>query len=246
MLFNPAIAGLTIRQSLARRRWIIVAVLAALPPLMALVTRIYAGDDAPLTMVTEILSSLSVTVVVPVIALVLASSGFGSEIDDGTVVYLLTKPVSRVEIVATKLLMTSVICIVTTVLSTFVAGLLGLRGLDPTHLVIGFTVGTALGAFLYTAIFLALGLITRRGMLVGLIYLVIWEGTASRLFPGMRSLSIREYMLSVTDVVSRTDPSQALSTIPHATAYEMSVVVAVAALALSIHRLRSFEIGQSA
>jgi ABC-2 type transport system permease protein len=209
------------------------------------VTRIYSGDDAPLTMLTEILSSLSVTVVVPVIALVLASSGFGSEIDDGTVVYLLTKPISRVEIVATKLLMTSLICIVTTVLSTLVTGLIGAHGLDPSRLVIGFTVATAVGAFLYTAIFLALGLITRRGMLVGLIYLVIWEGTASRLFPGMRSLSIREYMLSITDAVSRTDPSQALATIPHATAYEMSVVVAVAALALSIYRLRIFEVGQS-
>lgn len=245
MLINPAIAGLTFRQSLAKRRWIIVAVLAALPIVMAEVTRIYAGTDEPIVIVREILSALSLTVVVPVIALTLASSGFGAEVDDGTVVYLLTKPISRVEIVATKLLVTSLICITTTVVSTFATGLVGLHQLDATHLVVGFTVAAALGAFLYTALFLALGLITRRGMLVGLIYLVVWEGAASQFFPGTRSLSVRHYMLAITDAISKADAANALTPLPHATAYQMSVFVAVAAIALCIHRLRTFEVGQS-
>lgn len=245
MLINTAIAGLTWRQSLAKRRWIVVAVLAALPIIMALVMRVYSGDDEPIQTVVQILSTLSLTIVVPVIALTLASSGFGAEVDDGTVVYLLTKPISRVAIVATKLLVTSAICIVTTVVSTFVAGLIGLQKLDSTRLVIGFTVAAALGSFLYTAIFLALGLITRRGMLVGLIYLVIWEGTASQLFPGTRSLSVRQYMLVVTDAISTVDPMQHLSQVAHTTAFQMSAIVAVAAVALCIYRLRTFEIGQA-
>lgn len=242
---NAAIAGLTFRQALARRRWMAVVALAALPAVTALVTRIYAGDDAPIAVVTDILTSLSVTVVIPVIALVLASSGFGSEIDDGTVVYLLTKPVSRPVIVATKLAVTALTCVVTAVLSTLLTGLIGLHEFDSTRVVLGFAIASALGAILYTAIFLALGLITRRGMLIGLIYLVVWEGAASQLFPGMRSLSVRQYMLSVADAISTANPAQPLSTVPHATAYEMSAVVAVAAVALSVYRLRIFEVGQS-
>ena len=245
MLINSAIAGLTWRQSLAKRRWIIVVVLAALPVIMALVTRIYSGNEEPIVMVTEILQNLSVVVVIPVIALTLASSGFGAEVDDGTVVYLITKPISRVEIVATKLLVTSAICIVVTVGSTFATGLIGLHHLDSTRLVVGFAVAAALGSFLYTAIFLALGLITRRGMLVGLIYLVVWEGTISQLFPGTRSLSVRQYMLAVTDAISTVDPIVHLAKIPTATAYQMSVILGVLAVALSIHRLRTFEVGQS-
>ncbi len=245
VLINAAIAGLTVRQSLAKRRWIIVAVLAVLPILMALITRVYAGDDAPVTMTVQILSTLSVTVVVPVIALILANSGFGAEVDDGTVVYLLCKPISRVTIVATKLLVTSSICIVTAVISTLAAGAIGVHGFDKTRLVIGFTVAVALGSFLYTAIFLALGLITRRGMLIGLVYLVVWEGTAGTLFPGTRSLSVRQYMLSVTDAISTVDPISYLSQVPHATAYQMSVIVAVAAVALCVYRLRTFQVGQS-
>lgn len=246
MLFNPAIAGLTFRQSLARRRWVIVVVLALLPVILAAVLRIYGSDNDDATaMVRQVLSALSLTIVVPVIALVLASSGFGAEVDDGTVVYLLTKPISRTEIVITKLVITSCICILAGASSTFVAGLIGLHGLDTTRLVAGFTAGAALGSLLYTAIFLALGLITRRGMLVGLVYLVIWEGTAGTLFPGTRSLSVKQYTFVVTDAISTVDPADYLSQVAHPTAYQMSVVIAVAAVALCIHRLRNFQVGQT-
>ena len=245
MLINAAIAGLTLRQSLARRRWIVVAVLAALPVIMALAMRAYAGEDEPIAMVRQVLATLSLTIVVPVIALTLASSGFGAEVDDGTVVYLLTKPISRVEIAATKLLATATICVVATVFSALAAGLAGLHELDSTRLVFGFVVASALGSVLYTAIFLALGLITRRGMLVGLIYLVVWEGTISQLFPGTRSLSVRQYMMAVTDAITTAKLTPPLSDLPHATAFQMSGIVAMAAVALCIYRLRNFQVGQS-
>ena len=246
MLFNPAIAGLTLRQSLARRRWIVVSVLAALPVIMAILTRIYAsGDQEPIGVLTEILSALSFTVVVPIVALTLASSGFGAEIDDGTVVYLLTKPIPRSQIVVTKLLVTALVCVALTAASTVTAGLIALGGFDATHLLIGFTAGAALGSVLYTAVFLALGLVTRRGMLVGLVYLVVWEGALSRLFAGTRTLSIRQYMLSVTDGISTAGASVFTAQLPHGTALAMSAVVAVGAVALCIARLRNFEVGQS-
>lgn len=246
MLLNSAIAGLTWRQSLARRRWIVVGLLAVLPVIMALLTRIYASEDQePIGVLTEILSALMFTVVVPVIALTLASSGFGAEVDDGTVVYLLTKPIPRPEIVVTKLLVTALICVALTVVSVLAAGLITLGGFDSTRLLVGFGVGAALGSVLYTAVFLALGLVTRRGMLVGLVYLVVWEGALSRLFAGTRTLSIRQYMLSVTDAISTADATVFTAPLPHQTAFYMSGVVAVGAVALCISRLRNFEVGQS-
>jgi ABC-2 type transport system permease protein len=246
MLLNPAIAGLTLRQSLARRRWIVVGVLAALPVIMAVLTRLYASaDQEPIGVLTEILSALMFTVVVPVVALTLASSGFGAEVDDGTVVYLITKPIPRAQIVVTKLLVTACICMAFTVVSALASGLIVLGGFDATRLLIGFVAGAALGSILYTAVFLALGLVTRRGMLVGLVYLVVWEGTLSRLFAGTRTLSIRQYMLSLTDAISTADATVFSALLPHQTAFYMSGVVAVGAVALCIHRLRTFEVGQS-
>ena len=246
MLFNAAIAGLTVRQSLARRRWIIVLVLATLPVIMAIVTRLYASQDQePIGVMIEILSALTFTVVVPIVALTLASSGFGAEVDDGTVVYLLTKPIARSEIVVTKLVVTSLISVTLAAVSTLATGLIALGSFDATRLLLGFTVGAALGSFLYTAIFLALGLITRRGMLVGLVYLVVWEGALSQFFAGTRSLSIRQYMLSITDAIARVDALIFTAPLAHQTAFIMSGAVAVGALLLCITRLRNFEVGQS-
>jgi ABC-2 type transport system permease protein len=246
MLFNSAIAGLTIRQSLARRRWIVVSVLGALPVIVAILSRLYASaDQEPIGVLTELLSALTFTVVVPIIALTLASSGFGAEVDDGTVVYLLTKPIPRSQIVVTKLLVTAAICVAFTGASTLAAGLITLGGFDATRLLLGFAAGAVLGSILYTAVFLALGLVTRRGMLVGLVYLVVWEGALSRLFAGTRTLSIRQYMLSVTDAISKADTAVFTAQLAHQTAFYMSGVVAIGAIALCIIRLRNFEVGQS-
>lgn len=246
MLFNPVLAGLTFRQALARRRWLIIVLLAAAPVVMAALTRAYGTvDDEPLTMLAGGLSTLSYTVVVPIIALILASSSFGAEVEDGTVIYLLAKPISRAEIVVTKLVVTALICIVLSGLSTLAAGMIMVRGLDPTRLVLGFTAGAALGSFLYTALFLALGLVTRRGMLVGLTYLVIWEGALGSFFKGTRVLSVRQYMLAVTDAISTVDTQVFQALLVPKSAYIMSTVVAAGAMALCISKLRQFEIGQA-
>ena len=145
----------------------------------------------------------------------------------------------------TKLVVTASICIVLGALSTLGSGMIMMNGLDPTRLVLGFTVGAALGAFLYSAIFLALGLITKRGMLVGLVYLVIWEGTLGRFFKGTRVLSVRQYMLAVTDAISTVDKAVFEALLDPQTAYIMSAVVAAGAIALCLHKLRNFEVGQA-
>jgi ABC-2 type transport system permease protein len=246
MLFNPVLAGLTFRQTLAKRRWIIVLVLAALPVLMSALTRIYGTvDDEPLGMVAGGLSGLIFTVIVPIIALILASASFGSEVEDGTVIYLLAKPISRTEIVITKLVVTAGIAMVLGTLSTLGAGMIMLKGLDPTRLVLGFTAGAALGAFLYTALFLSLGLITKRGMLVGLTYLVVWEGALGSFFKGTRTLSVRQYMLAVTDAISTVDTEVFQALLAPSTAYIMSGIVVAGAIALCISKLRTFEVGQA-
>lgn len=246
MLFNPVLAGLTVRQALAKRRWVIVLLLAALPVVMATLIHLYGTvDDEPLRIVAEPIMTLIYTVVVPVIALILASSSFGAEIEDGTAIYLLAKPIPRAEIVVTKLVVTALICTALAAVTTLGAGASLVRGLDPTGLVLGLTAGAVLGAFLYTAIFLALGLITKRGMLIGLVYLVVWEGALGSFFKGTRVLSVRQYMLAVADAISTIAPEIFVALLPLRTAGIMSAVVAAGAVTLCIRKLRSFEVGQT-
>ena len=244
MVFNAAIARLTMRQTLARKRWIIVAVLAAIPVVMATLIRAYVNaSDDPLDSVGTVFPALIMTVVVPIIALVLASASLGAEVEDGTVAYLLTKPISRSEIVLTKFVVTSLIACVVSMAATLLAGLIILGGLDPTHLVLGFVAAAGVGSVLYTAIFLALGLITRRGMLIGLVYVIVWEGALGNFFVGTRQLSVRQYMLTIADQISTVEAAVFTSMVSPSTAYVMSVVVAVGAVALCVARLRMFEVG---
>lgn len=247
MLFNPVLAGLTFRQALARRRWTIVLLLAVLPVVMATLIHLYGTvDDEPLQIVAIPIMTLIYTVIVPVIALILAASSFGAEIEDGTAIYLLAKPISRAEIVITKLVVTALICVTLSALSMLGAGMSLVRGLDPTGLVLGLTAGAALGAFLYTVLFLALGLVTKRGMLVGLTYLIVWEGALGSFFQGTRVLSVRQYMLAVADAITTVKPDIFVALLPPKTAYVMSAVVAVGVVTLCIRKLRRFEIGQAA
>lgn len=245
---HPALVGLTLRQTLARRRWMLLLGMAALPVLLATGVRIYAppmGDPGPVDLVVGGLSALIVTGIVPIVSLILANAALGSEVDDGTLVYLLTKPTPRWQIVTSKLFTAALLAMATTTAATLAAGAIIMGGFDATRLVLGFAAGVAAGSVLYTAVFLMLSLITRRGLLVGLVYLIVWEGAFSGYFAGTRTLSIRQYMLSIADAISTVDPEQFAALLPIGTAWKMSLVVGVAATALCIRRLRRFELDKA-
>lgn len=221
----------------------IVLLLAALPVIMATLISIYGTvDDEPLQIVAIPIMTLIYTVIVPVIALVLAASSFGAEIEDGTAIYLLAKPISargdrdhqagdhRPHLRHPQ-------CGVDAGRRDEPG-----RGLDPTGLVLGLTVGAALGAFLYSVLFLALGLVTKRGMLFGLTYLIVWEGALGSFFQGTRVLSVRQYMLAVADAITTVKPDIFVALLPAKTAYVMSTVVAVGVVMLCIRKLRRFEV----
>jgi len=242
---HPALVRLALRQCLARRRWMILVILAALPVVLAFGVRVSTGADDPVRLVTQVLSTLIVTGVVPVVGLLLANAALGSEVDDGTLVYLLTKPLPRWQIVTSKLFTAALLAVAVTAGTTLVSSLIALGGSDPSHLAAGFATGVAVGAVLYTAVFLALSLITRRGMLVGLIYLIVWEGAFSGFFAGTRTFSIRQYILSIADAITTVDPDEFTALLPFGTAWPMAIAVALGALLLSVSRLRRFELDKT-
>ena len=51
------------------------------------------------------------------------------------------------------------------------------------------------GSVCYVSLFVALSLFTRRALLLGFGYVLIWEGALSNLLPGIANLSIRQYAL---------------------------------------------------
>lgn len=241
------LARLAARQFLGSRRALWVLVLAAIPLLLAFMMQSESGGEVKeaLDDAAGLFQVLIVAVLLPIVALVVGTSVFGAEVDDGTITYVLGKPVPRWRIVITRIvvagLLTAAVLAPTTLLSMVIA----LRGIDAPGVPVGFTVAVAAGSFLYCALFVALSLSTRRALVAGLAYVVVWEGLLSNTFGGSRALSIRQYTLSIADGMVNMRGND-LSRLEVNTALIMAAVVTVLATVYAIRRLQRFEIGEAA
>ncbi|HEX5725863.1 MAG TPA: ABC transporter permease subunit [Longimicrobiaceae bacterium] len=246
---EAVMARLTLRQILARRRALALAALCALPVLLALVSR--AGEtDGPgrlgtLEMLLQVFGGLIVPVVLPLVALVIGTGVFGAEIDDGTALFVLAKPVARWRIVLTRVLVAAAATAALVVPCVLLSGLVAARGWDHWGVTTGFAAGAAVGALLYCAIFVAISLVTHRALVVGLGYVVMWEGMLSGLFGGTRLLSVRHYVAAVADRFSGTPPEMFNAQISPAAALVMGTAVGVGATLYAIRRLRRFEVREA-
>ena len=188
------------------------------------------------------LEYLGMVTVMPLIALIFGTGAIGGELEDGTAVHLLTKPVARWKVGADKFVVAAGCAAVLSALPILLAGLLGANEASAG---IGYAIGAAIGAAVYVAIFMAVSLITSRSFVIGLGYVLIWEGLLAGLFAGIASLSVRQYAISfaqtITDglssVASDAEPRVAIGA-----AVMGAVVVTVVALAIALRRLSRLEI----
>jgi ABC-2 type transport system permease protein len=235
MTVMAPLIGVTLRGLLGRRRTILLALLAGLPVLIALLITLSGGrPDAD-----RILDALVVRTVMPLVALIIGTAAIGSEIDDGTAVYLIVKPIARWRIALSKLLvaagLTAAMVVPAVVLTVI---LLGSRN-DTATTLIGFTVACLVGGSAYAAAFVALSLFTSRALLLGLAYVLIWEGVLSGLLEGTKFLSVRQATLGLAAALGVKIPGDPLAP---AVSVSVLVVVLVGAFALASWRLARFEI----
>lgn len=240
-----SLAVLTWRMLLGRRRWLALLVCNGLPVLIAWLV-VIEQSDAPEEMLTGIAGGIVATIVLtgllPLASLVFGTTAFGQEIEDGTLGYLLAKPTPRWRIVLTKLVVAaaaSVVAVLPGVWAT-VWIILG----DPAHpLIRGFAVGIAVAAVLYAGVFLALSLYTRRALILGLLYVIGWEGALSRVFIGTRALSIREYATALSEAVADMSlEGPFTSPLDVSTVAWMSLGMLAVAMAMAVTRIRGIEL----
>jgi ABC-2 type transport system permease protein len=238
---NGVIARITLRQLLSRRRTLLLLLLGGVLVLVALVFRL-AGDESNAPRFTaNLLSNLGIRTLMPLVALLFGTGAIGGEIEDGTAVFLLAKPISRRTVVLTKLVVASACAIAVSCLPILAGGLLGVGGLGD-GLVLGFTAAAALGAIIYTTVFVAVSLVTSRALVFGLAYVLIWEGLLAGLFAGTRTFSIRQHTLAFADFFSGLPKQVFDAPLDVVTAAVVGGVVVVLATLIAIRRLNRFEI----
>jgi ABC-2 type transport system permease protein len=232
---NLTVAWITARALLGRRR---VLLLLPFPVLViALVALAHAiKPDGAGNWAQPIVDTLGFGVMLPVTALIVGTGVLGAEIEDGTIVHILAKPLARREIILAKLVVSIAIVGVTTAVPMFIAGTVA----DSVRFGLALAAACGVAAVGYSAVFLLLSLLTRRPVLIGLVYVLLWEGVLGNLLASTRNLSIHQYALTVAAKIA---PSQLLhSHVGLPVAIVMSAAVLVVGTAVAIDRLRSFTV----
>jgi ABC-2 type transport system permease protein len=226
------VSWITARGLFGRRRFLLLFPLPLLVVGLAALAR-WAGVDAD-EWASPVVANLGLGVMLPVTALIVGTGVLGSEIDDGTLLHILTKPLPRWQIILPKLVVASGVTALAVAVPLLVAGVLA----HGVRLGLALAVASALGAVTYSAIFLVLSLVTRRPVLLGLVYVLIWEGLLGSMVSGTRNLSVQQYVLTVSDRIAPTALLDSTVSLPVALA--LSVVLTVGGTVLAIDRLRSF------
>ena len=230
---------LTLRALLNRRRTLMLGLLGVLVVVIVVIFRL--SDPSPeqaLEVTRQLLSDLALGVLLPLVAVIVGTAAIGSELDDGTIVYLLARPVPRWRIVLVKLLVSWVVVMILVVPATLIAGLIGQ---DDPALAFGFAAAAAIGALEYTALFVMLSLLTSRALIVGLAYVVIWEGVVAGLFAGTRPLSVRQHALAVAEALGGGDAAGIAEVALEVAVVAIILVVIVAAI-VALRRLETVEL----
>ena len=238
------IAAVTARSLLGRRRSLLLVLLALLPVAIAMLVRLSGRAGTDEEVATAIMDRLIVTTLLPIVALVFGTAALGAELEDGTAVFLLVKPIDRWRIVVAKLAVAIGLSVAIVAPASFVAGAILQVGGTGLSGAVGAAVGTAIGATVYATVFFALSLVTGRALAIGLIYVLVWEGVLAGLLEGTRVLSIRQYTLAISAAISHpavTNPNL----LDARTALVLAAVAIALAVVLAVRRLAAFKIGQA-
>mgnify|MGYP000312428435 FL=1 len=246
---NNVLISLTARQLLGRRRTLVIGLLLALPILIAVIYRFSdeAGSgEATGEFALGLVSVMIFTLLLPLVALVFGTASLGAEIEDGTAVFLLTKPIERWRIIAIKIGVASVAATLFVVPTTMATTWIIHESPTADGLMLGLGLSALVASVLYCAAFVALSAVTSRALIFGLIYVFVWETFATRIFDSLRWVSIREYAYGWSDAVISINDNGVLYD-PHlgvTTAIVGTMVVLATACAGGTRALTRFEIGE--
>lgn len=197
-MYNHTVARLTYRALLGRRRVLILIALPALLLAISVAVRLIGGADDGAAV--EVLGGFALASMVPLIGVVAGTGAIAPEIDDGSIVYLLAKPLPRRTIILTKLIVAIAVTVAFTTAPILVSGII-LNG-NSQGIASAYTVAAAVAAVAYSAIFLLLGTVSRNAVVFGLVYALVWEALLGSTLPGVRTLSVQQWSLSLAEGIA--------------------------------------------
>lgn len=228
---NRTVFRLSAQAILGRRRALVLLLIPCALLVLAVVVRVLTDEEVGV----EAAVGLGFSLALPLVALLASTAVLGPEVDDGSIVYLLSKPVSRHVIAVSKFAAAWVATMVLGALPLVVVGLV----LDPSQArrAVAFGVGAAVAGTVYAALFIGLAAVTRHAVVVGLLFALLWEGVLGSVFLGVRWVSVGAWGRELASEVSPLVDSVGVGTAYAAVA---ATLVTLGSVWFTGDRLRSF------
>ena len=189
---------LTLRQHLYGKRWMVMALLFLAPVGLAILIRTTANEELPLVLEFMLAMMFIPQALLPIVALLYASGIIQDEQEEQTITYLLVRPISKWALYVVKLLATVTTAVALTALLTaltYAAIYIGAdaggenvvrRGLKTISI-------HSLAVVSYCCLFGLISLLSRKILVIGVLYTVIVEGLLANLPFGVRLLTVIYY-----------------------------------------------------
>lgn len=230
---------LTLRALVDGRRILILALLALLPVLAAILYA-GAGEVAPEIFWARLVNRLILPTVTAFIAVVIGASAIAEEREDGTILYLASTPLSRLTIIVTKVLASWTAALALLVPSVVLAGLIVLGSSAGAGQILWTAAAAAMTALAYCAVSALLAMVTRRPVVIGVLYILLWEGTIATFAASADRFSIAAYGRAIASEGVTGD--NAAPSFGGTTGFIVLAVVTVAATWLATRRLSRTEL----
>jgi ABC-2 type transport system permease protein len=189
---------LTLRQHLHGKRWIAMAALMLLPAGLAILVRNTAPNVPGMVLEFIFAFMLIPQALLPLAALIYASGMIRDEQEEQTLTYLLIRPIPKWAIYTVKLLATVTTTVFLTgvfTTLTYAAIYIGAHGQTGSIVTRSLQASAihALAITAYCCIFGLISLYTERTLVVGILYIAIFEGLFANLAFGIRLITVIYY-----------------------------------------------------
>jgi ABC-2 type transport system permease protein len=193
-----ALYVLTLRQHVHGKRWIVMTLLFLLPAALVLIVRRTAHDVPSLSLEFIFVFMFIPQALLPLVALIYSSGMIQDEQEEQTITYLLIRPIAKWAIYLCKLLATLTTTVCLTAIFTAVTYIAIYAGAGsqpesiPARCLTAISVH-ALAVVAYCCLFGLMSLFSKRALVMGILYIAIFEGLFANLAFGIRLLTVIYY-----------------------------------------------------
>lgn len=190
------VAAFSARKLLMNRRWMLVMLLGVL--VAGVMGYAATEQGADMDTASDLMVLLMLAFLLPVLSLIYGASMIRNEMDDRSIVQVITAPLDRrISYLGYYIGLVMVLCLMITVVT--VIGGLAFLALSPereggAQLLLTFIVLQYLGVLVYSALFLFIGTLLKQPIYLGLIYIFVWEGFITSVPGSIGDLTVRHHL----------------------------------------------------